>query len=146
MGLKKERFELVQSKDNNGSDSFDTEMIVTKDVLDHIGKKELKKIRKRIGKLLSVKRQIYGYTHETDDMCEFPYEIYFRDKITGAIVSFTQVEVEEVLNSPKELFLVGKHNPEKEPLHINSKEANHKLIEYPYLVQFRPDLCFPKKQ
>lgn len=148
MSFKKERYQLVPRKENDGLYSFDTEMIVTKDVLDIIGKKALKKIRKRIKKTLKVKEQIYGNTSETDMMCEFPEEIYFKDKVTGTIVSLKQVETEEILDSTQDLFLIGKHNPEKEPLLIKSQDKGsiEKLLNAPYLVQFELDLRFPNEQ
>ncbi len=144
MGLENNNYKLVGREDNDGFYDFQTEMIVTKDVLNKIGEIELEIIRKRVKKILEVKEEIYGKTEKTEFMYHFPEEIYFKNKI-GNIISFTQIEARQVCSSAEDLYLVGEQNPEENPLLLKNRsceEISTKLLERPFLVQFRTDLDF----
>jgi len=153
-------FEFVGHEKNDGYHSFEGQLVVTKEVLDTLGINTVLKMRRRIFQVLGYKELIYGEEYlNNEETIALPREVYFKNKVTGAVVSFTHTALEEVLNSKTDLIYIARRYDGKLGLNYDpdyaediieppvflkellpDKGGNIPSSEQPIVVSFRPDL------
>ena len=148
------RFRFVGKEGNDGGDPHTGKKLVQKAVIDIVGEEGIDEMLTEKDKALAAKEFVYGEsTIENEETLYLPEEIYFKDSVTGAIVSSTRVDIEEVLESKLDLVLYDKKNPtyhlkavkdiEQEFYAKYECKESHifdNIFEAPHILRFRPTL------
>lgn len=156
-----DNYEFVGHEKNDGFYTFQAPLVATKDILEVLGVNTVLSMRRRIFEILGYKEMVYGRDSiDNEDTISLPEEVFFQDKITGSIVSFTHTEIDDVLNQSNDFVYIAKGyhgeigldydpnypddvvNPPVflKDIQLDKRDEALEYSEHQVVVSFRPDI------
>jgi hypothetical protein len=153
MSYENYRYQFVGREGNDGRHAHLSQRLIERTFFEENGIKEIEGTETEIKKALTVKEFVYGELDTPNyETVLLPNEIYFKNKITGALAISRSVQIEDILNTDLDLILYDKRNQKYhlknvkdiiEEYYEKEDSKNPQIIfssvfESPFIVEYSP--------